>query len=93
MNPMKQSKMPKELGMSAPEDEVKPMKVRGMPSFMSRAKRPGGMAKGGKVHDDAAMDRKLIRQEINKAHSKMGVKKMAKGGGVEARGKTRGKLR
>lgn len=48
-----------------------------MPDFKARALRPGGMAKGGKVHDDAAMDRKLIREEINKAHKKMG---MAKGG-------------
>lgn len=58
----------------------KPMKAAGLPDFMQRAKRPGGMAKGGKVHADAAMDRKLIREEINKTHKKMG---MAKGGAVK----------
>jgi hypothetical protein len=69
-----------------------------MPRFGARAMRPGGMAKGGKVHPDAAMDRKLIKEEIGKAHKKMGmkeggaVKKMARGGGVETKGKTKGKF-
>lgn len=62
-------------------DAPDPMKPRGMPDFMQRAKRPGGMAKGGKVHSDAAMDRKLIREEIDKAHKKMG---MRSGGKVKA---------
>lgn len=52
-----------------------------MPDFKARALRPGGMAKGGKVHSDAAMDRKLIREEIDKAHKKMGMKK---GGAVKS---------
>ena len=105
-----------------------------MPRFGARAMRPGGMAKGGKVHEDAAMDKKLIRKEIvraekmeDKAEGKgmkkgggvmpakdpaskdlmaikdtpmgrkmagaaMGAKKMAKGGGVESKGKTKGKF-
>lgn len=33
-------------------------------------------AKGGKVHDDAAMDRKLIKEELGKAK----IKAKAKGG-------------
>lgn len=45
--------------------------------------------KGGKVHSDEAMDKVLIRKEIEKA--KKGAR-FAKGGGVEIRGKTKGKL-
>ena len=78
-----------------------------MPRFGARAMRPGGMAKGGKVHEDAAMDKKLIRKEIMRAEKMedksegkgmkkggmaMATKKMAKGGGVESKGKTKGKF-
>lgn len=71
-----------------------------MPKFRSRALRPGGMATGGKVHSDAAMDRKLIRQEIARAERKEdagamkkgGAVKYAKGGGVEMKGKTKGRV-
>jgi hypothetical protein len=94
---MKKPKMPK-----AADDMKAGMP---MPRFGARAMRPGGMAKGGKVHPDAAMDRKLIKEEIGKAHKKMGmkeggaVKKMAAGGsaskradGVATHGKTKGKF-
>ena len=74
-----------------------------MPRFGARAMRPGGMAKGGGVHPDAAMDKKLIRKEIARAEKmedkaeakgmkKGGYAKMARGGGVEIKGKTKGKL-
>jgi hypothetical protein len=67
-----------------------------MPRFGTRAMRPGGMAKGGNVHPDAAMDKKLIRKEIARAGKmedkaekgmKKGgyVKKMAAGGSVSKR--------
>lgn len=84
-------------------DDAKP-EGTGMPRFGARALRPGGMAKGGKVHEDAAMDKKLIRKEIvraekmeDKGMKKGGMamftkKKMAKGGGVESKGKTKGKF-
>ncbi len=83
-------------------DDAKP-EGTGMPRFGARALRPGGMAKGGKVHEDAAMDKKLIRKEIMRAEKmedkaegkgmkKGGVAKMAKGGGVEFKGKTKGKF-
>lgn len=52
-----------------------------MPNYSSRAKRPGGMAKGGPVHTGEEVIRKLVREEIGKAHKKMG---MAKGGSVKA---------
>lgn len=74
-----------------------------MPRFGVRAMRPGGMAKGGKIHADAAMDKKLIRKEIARAEKmedkaeakgmkKGGYAKMARGGGVETKGKTKGKF-
>jgi len=83
-------------------DETKP-EGTGMPRFGARALRPGGMAKGGKIHEDAAMDKKLIRKEIMRAEKMedkgmkkggmaMTTKKMAKGGGVEFKGKTKGKF-
>jgi len=58
-----------------------------MPQFASRAMRPGGMAKGGKIHEDAAMDKKLIRKEIARAEKmeeKSEKKKMKKGGDIMA---------
>lgn len=83
-------------------DEAKP-EGTSMPRFGARALRPGGMAKGGKIHEDAAMDKKLIRKEISRAEKMedkgmkkggmaMATKKMAKGGGVEFKGKTKGKF-
>jgi hypothetical protein len=86
---MKKPKMPK-----AADDMKAGMP---MPRFGARAMRPGGMAKGGKVHADAAMDKKLIRKEIARAekmeHESEGkgmkkggyVKKMAAGGSASKR--------
>lgn len=94
---MKKSKMPKMDSSMRPEGMA-------MPRFGARAMRPGGMAKGGKIHEDAAMDKKLIRKEIARAEKmeekseakgmKKGgmAKKMARGGGVETKGKTKGRF-
>jgi hypothetical protein len=75
MNGMKKPKMPK----MTPD-----MGGMDMPKFGSRAMRPGGMKKGGNVHADAAMDKKLIRKEIARAE-KMEEKSegMKKGGKVK----------
>jgi hypothetical protein len=70
------------------------------PRFAARAMRPGGMKKGGMAHSDAAMDKKLMRKEIARAEKmedngmKKGgkVMKYAKGGGIEMKGKTKGKI-
>ncbi len=70
------------------------------PRFAARAMRPGGMKKGGMAHADEAMDKKLIRKEIARAEKmedngmKKGgkVMKYAKGGGIEMKGKTKGKI-
>jgi hypothetical protein len=92
---MKKPKMPK-VG-----DGMKDASMA-MPRFGARAMRPGGMAKGGGVHPDAAMDKKLIRKEIARAEKmedkaekgmkKGGYAKMARGGGVETKGKTKGRF-
>ena len=98
---MKKPKVPKVPSVSAPSAEKASMT---MPRFGARAMRPGGMAKGGKVHSDEAMDRKLIRKEIARAEKmeesseakgmkKGGYAKMARGGGVERKGKTKGKMK
>lgn len=113
---MKKPRMMKMMDSAKPEG-------MSMPRFGARAMRPGGMAKGGKIHEDAAMDKKLIRKEIaraekmedksegkgmkrgGKVHEDIAMdrklireemskakKKMAKGGGVETKGKTKGKF-
>lgn len=96
-------KKPKGMKMPSKMTPEMPSAGAGMPRFGARALRPGGMAKGGDVHPDAAMDRKLVRKEIARAEKmeekkeskgmkKGGMAKMAKGGGVEAKGKTKGKF-
>jgi hypothetical protein len=62
------------------------------------------MAKGGKAHSDMAKDKPMMKKiagEAVKGHEKklhgmksggMAVKKMAKGGGCEVRGKTKGTM-
>ena len=72
---MKKPKMPKA------GDGMKDASMA-MPRFGARAMRPGGMAKGGGVHPDAAMDKKLIRKEIARAEKMedKAEKGMKKGG-------------
>lgn len=94
MKGMMKSKMP----MKMPGDSGMGEMVK--PRFGARAMRPGGMKKGGMAHSDAAMDKKLIRKEMARAEKmedegmKKGgmVKKYAKGGGIEMKGKTKGKI-
>lgn len=57
-------------------------KMPSAPNFMERARKPGGMKKGGKVHDDAAQDKKLIRSEFKKLEKKEGPG-MKRGGSVK----------
>jgi hypothetical protein len=96
-------KKPKGMKPSSKMMPEMPSAGAGMPRFGARAIRPGGMAKGGDVHPDAAMDRKLIRKEMARAEKmedkkeskgmkKGGMTKMAAGGGVETKGKTKGKF-
>ena len=86
--------------MMNPKMKMGPSKAgMSMPRFAARAMRPGGMKKGGMTHADEAMDKKLIRKEMARAEKmedsgmKKGGKVMyAKGGGVETKGKTKGKV-
>ena len=59
----------------------------------------GKMKKGGMAHSDMAKDKPMMKKVAAKAvkgHEKKmhsaGVKKMAKGGGCEVRGKTKGTM-
>jgi hypothetical protein len=73
-----------------------------VPEFAADGK--GKMAKGGMAHSDMAKDKpmmKKVAKEEVKGHEKkmhgmkhggMAVKKMAKGGGCEVRGKTKGTM-
>jgi hypothetical protein len=64
----------------------------------------GGMAKGGMKHDDAKADMKMdmkqdksmMQKAVNKhegrLHKGSPMTKLAKGGGIESRGKTKGTM-
>jgi hypothetical protein len=85
---MKESKMmvKKEIGF---------MKKKGAPkSMIKHEMAEAGMKKGGKAHSDIAKDKPMIKQVAAKAvkgHEKR-LHGMAKGGGVEIKGKTKGKM-
>jgi hypothetical protein len=68
-----------------------------VPAFAADGK--GKMAKGGMAHSDMAKDKPMMKKvaaSAVKGHEKRmhsaGVKKMAKGGGCEVRGKTKGTM-
>ena len=94
MKGMMKSKAPMKMAADSDMEMIK------KPRFGARAMRPGGMKKGGMAHSDAAMDKKLIRKEMARAEKmedsgmKKGglVKKYAKGGGIEMKAKTKGKI-
>jgi hypothetical protein len=68
-----------------------PMKD-GKPAFIGDGK--GAMKKGGMAHSDIAKDKPMMKKVAAKAvkgHEKR-LHGMAKGGGVEMKGKTKGKM-
>jgi hypothetical protein len=85
---MKESKMmvKKEIGF---------MKKKGAPkSMIKHEMAEAGMKKGGKAHSDITKDKPMMKQVAAKAvkgHEKR-LHGMAKGGGVEVKGKTKGKM-
>jgi len=91
-------------GMMAIMAKKKPMKMQdgGMPMVEKDGKKVpafaadgvGKMKHGGKVHSDIAKDKPMMKKVAAKAvkgHEKR-MHGMAKGGGVEVKGKTKGKM-
>ena len=65
----------------------------GMMAIMAK-KKPMKMADGGKAHSDIAKDKPMMKKVATKAvkgHEKR-MHGMAKGGGIEIKGKTKGKM-
>jgi hypothetical protein len=91
-------------GMMAMMAKKKPMKMNkgGMPMVMKNGEQVpafaadgvGKMKHGGKVHSDVAKDKPMMKKVATKAvkgHEKR-MHGMAKGGGIEIKGKTKGKM-
>jgi hypothetical protein len=90
-------------GMMAMMAKKKPIKMsNGMPMVEKDGKKvpafaadgKGKMAKGGMAHSDMAKDKPMMKKVAAKAvkgHEKK-LHGMAKGGGVEIKGKTKGKM-
>jgi len=92
-------------GMMAMMTKKKPVKMNGggkMPMVMKDGQKvpafaadgEGKMKKGGKVHSDIAKDKPMMKKVAAKAvkgHEKR-LHGMAKGGGVEMKGKTKGAM-
>lgn len=82
------------------DDPKRAALARAMPSrpnMLARARRPGGMKDGGKAsHSDAAMDRKLIREEYDKIEREEDMREegedMARGGWIKGAIKKPGQL-
>ena len=56
----------------------------------------GFMKEGGMAHKDVKMDKKVVQKAVNKHESRLHkgqpMTKLAKGGGIESKGKTKGKM-
>ena len=87
---------------SSMADKDMPMKKGGMPMVMKDGKKvpafaadcKGKMAKGGMAHSDMAKDKPMMKKVATKAvkgHEKR-MHGMAKGGGIEVKGKTKGTM-
>ena len=65
-----------------------------VPSFAADGK--GKMAKGGVAHKDVKMDKKMMQKAVNKhegrLHKGSPMTKLSAGGGIESKGKTKGKM-
>ena len=100
MNPGMMAMMAKRKSSMADKDM--PMKKGGMPMVMKDGKKvpafaadgKGKMKHGGKVHSDVAKDKPMMKTVAAKAvkgHEKR-LHGMAKGGGIEVKGKTKGTM-
>ncbi len=81
-------------GMMAIMAKKKPMDKKEMSSEMPMKKGEMAMKHGGKAHSDMAKDKPMMKKVAAKAvkgHEKK-LHGMAKGGGIEIKGKTKGKM-
>ena len=67
-----------------------PTAVRNKMGFMKK----GGMAEGGKsdIKQDKGMMQKAVNKHEGRLHKGQPMTKLAKGGGIESKGKTKGKM-
>lgn len=92
--PSQMSQAAMQRGQSAMQRSVPPP-AGGAAGGLSQMGRPPGMAKGGKVSDvaqDKAIAKKAVHTHEKALHKGKPLTKLARGGGVETRGKTRGKF-
>ena len=78
--------------------EISFMKKKGAPASMIKHEKAEakGMKKGGMAHEDVKMDKGMMQKAVNKhegrLHKGSPMTKLSKGGGVESKGKTRGRF-
>ena len=86
----------KEGGMMKPVDAKKNPGVAKLPTAIRN--KMGFMKEGGTAHSDVKMDKKVIKKAVGmhdkQQHGgkKTNLSKLAKGGGIESKGKTKGKM-
>jgi len=94
MNPGFMAMMAKKKGVTKMSSGgAMPMKD-GKPAFIGDGK--GAMKKGGMAKDDMKQDKGMMQKAVNKhegrLHKGSPMTKLSKGGGVESKGKTKGKM-
>jgi hypothetical protein len=86
----------KEGGMMKPVDMKKNPGVAKLPTAVRN--KMGFMKNGGMAHSDVKMDKKVVKKAVGMhekqlhAGKKSDMSKLAKGGGIEMKGKTKGKM-
>jgi len=86
----------KEGGMMKPVDKKKNPGIAKLPTAVRN--KMGFMKEGGTAHSDIKMDKKVVKKAVGmhdkQQHGgkKTNLSKLAKGGGIEAKGKTKGKM-
>jgi len=87
--------------MAAVANNPKFAKKAGVPQSVGKefneADKGRKFSKGGDMkHEDVKMDKKMMQKAVNKhegrLHQGASMTKLAKGGGIESRGKTKGKM-
>ena len=96
MNPGFMAMMAKKKGATKMSSGGMPMKD-GKPAFIGDGKgamKKGGMAEGGKsdMKQDKGMMQKAVNKHEGRLHKGATMTKLSKGGGVESKGKTKGKM-